>query len=117
MGDDRSEVAQPMHSLDVDRCPAPSSSDARTYAIHVTGRERCAPTVVDTDPVGRRREEFVPVDCGVRLHDGRPGAPVGGRFAGDIAGVELGEGGVEVVEVERDVRHDPLVGVDLRDAE
>ncbi len=42
---------------------------------------------------------------------------MGGRFAGEVAGVELREGGVEVVEVEHDARHDPSVGVDLDDAE
>ena len=42
---------------------------------------------------------------------------VGGRFAGEVSGVEFGEGGVDVVEVERDERDDPLVGVDLDDAE
>ena len=42
---------------------------------------------------------------------------VGGRFAGEVAGVELLEGGVDVVEVERDARRDPVVGVDLDDAE
>ena len=42
---------------------------------------------------------------------------VGGRFAGEVSGVELLEGGVDVVEVERDACHDPLVGVDLDDAE
>ena len=41
----------------------------------------------------------------------------GGRFAGKVSGVELRDGGVEVVGVERDVRRDPLVGVDLGDAE
>ena len=34
-------------------------------------------------------------------------------FAGEVAGVELGDGGLEVVEVEDDNRPDPLVGVDL----
>ena len=42
---------------------------------------------------------------------------VGCRFAGEVAGIELLEGGVEVVEVERDECHDPLVGVDLNDVE
>ncbi len=42
---------------------------------------------------------------------------VGGRFAGEVPGVELGEGGVEVVEVEHDARRDPIVGVDLDEAE
>ena len=38
---------------------------------------------------------------------------VGGRFAGEVSGVEFREGGVDVVEVEHDERRDPLVGVDL----
>ena len=42
---------------------------------------------------------------------------VGGRLAGQVPGVELLEGGVDVVDVERDACHDPLVGVDLDDAE
>ena len=41
----------------------------------------------------------------------------GCRFAGEVARVELREGGIEVVGVERDDRRDPLVGVDLDDAE
>ena len=42
---------------------------------------------------------------------------VGGRFAGEVSGVEFGEGGVDVVELERDEGDDSLVGVDLDDAE
>ena len=41
----------------------------------------------------------------------------GGRFAGEVSGVEFLEGGVDVVEVERDDRRDPVVGVDLDDGE
>ena len=39
MGDDRSEVAQPMHSLDVDVEVRARSHAARMYADQVTGRE------------------------------------------------------------------------------
>ena len=42
---------------------------------------------------------------------------VGGRFAGEIPGIEFLEGGVEVVGVEHDRRRDPVVGVDLDEAE
>ena len=42
---------------------------------------------------------------------------VGGRFVGEVPGVEFLEGGVDVVDVEHDHRRDPLVGVDLDDAE
>ncbi len=61
--------------------------------------------------------EFVPVERGVDPCDDRPRVRVGGRFAGEVSGVELLEGGVDVVEVEHDARDDPLVGVDLDDAE
>ena len=42
---------------------------------------------------------------------------VGGRFAGEVAGIELLEGGVDVVGVELETGHRPVVGVDLDDAE
>ena len=42
---------------------------------------------------------------------------VGRRFAGEVPGIELREGGVDVFGVENDESHDPLVGVDLDDVE
>ena len=42
---------------------------------------------------------------------------VGCRLAGDVSGVELRDGGVEVVDVEHDNRRHPLVGIDLDDCE
>ena len=116
MGDDRSEVAQPMHGLDVDVEVRVESHEARMYAVRSPGANVTAP-VVDVHPVRRRRGEFVPVECGVDPRDDRPRVRVGGRFAGEVSGVELREGGVDVVGVEHDVRHDPLVGIDLGDAE
>ena len=59
----------------------------------------------------------MPVEPGVASRDDRPRVRVGGGFAGEVSSVELRDGGVEVVEVEHDVRRDPLVGVDLDDAE
>ena len=38
-------------------------------------------------------------------------------FACEVPGVEFLEGGVDVVEVERDGGDDPLISVDLGDAE
>ena len=90
---------------------------ARMYADQVAGRERYPSPVVDVDPVRRRRGQLVPVERGVGLGDDRPCVRVGGRFAGEVAGVEFGEGGVDVVEVEHDARRHPVVGVDLDDAE
>ena len=62
--------------------------------------------------VGR---QLVPVESRRSRCDNRPRVRVGGRFAGEVARVELREGGVEVVGVERDLCRDPLVGVDLDD--
>ena len=117
VGDDRSEVAQPMHSLDVDAEVRREVPRARMYAVRSPGANRCRAPVVDVHTVRRRRGQFAPVECGVGLRDDRPRVRVGGRFAGEVAGVEFGEGGVDVVEVERDARRDPVVGVDLDDAE
>ncbi len=59
----------------------------------------------------------MPVERGVGPRDDRPRVRVGGRFAGEVPGVELLEGGVDVVEIEHDDRRHPLVGVDLDNAE
>ncbi len=60
-------------------------------------------SVVDVHPVRRRRGKFAPIERGVGPRDDRPRVRVGGRFAGEVPGVELLEGGVDVVEVEQDV--------------
>ena len=49
------------------------------------------------------------LSAGVGPRDDRPRVRVGGRFAGEVARIELGDGGVEVVEVEHDDRHDLVV--------
>ena len=48
----------------------------------------------------------MPVERGVAAVMSRPRVRVGGRLAGEVAGVEFLEGGVDVVEVERDGRRD-----------
>ncbi len=50
---------------------------------------------------------------GLDLRDDRPRVRVGGRFAGEVAGIELLDSSVDVVGVERDERCDPVFGVDL----
>ena len=115
MADDCSDLAEPMHRRDVDlgvRRVVPCRVEVRD---HVARGERCSATVVNVHPIRRGREELAPVEPGVATCDERPCVRVGGRFAGEIPGFELRDGGVEVVEVERDERHDPLVGVDLDD--
>ena len=61
--------------------------------------------------------EFAPVERGVGSRDDRPRVRVVGRFAGEVPGIEFFEGGVDIVEVERDMRGDPIVGVDLDNIE
>src|SRR5690242_10126189 len=98
MGDDRSELTELMHRLDVDAevwGDVPDGADGRK---HGAGRERCAPPVVDGDPV--RRWEFVSVERGVDTCDDRPRVRVGGRFTGEIACIELCESRIGVVEIE-----------------
>ena len=73
--------------------------------------------MVDVYPVRRRRGKFVAAEGGVVLRDDRPGLRVGGRFAGEISGVEFLEGGVDVVKVDCDESRDPVVGVDLDEVE
>ena len=60
---------------------------------------------------------LVSVDRRVAARDHRPCARVSGRFAGEVSGVELRDGGVEVVEVEYDDRRDLIVRVDFEDAQ
>ena len=73
------------------------------YAIRSPGANAVTAAVVDVHPVRRRRREFAPVERG-----DRPRAMTdhvcacGGRFAGEVPGVEFLEGGVDVVEVEHD---------------
>src|SRR6516165_11660999 len=102
MGDDRSETAEPMHRLDVDTevwREIPEGADGRG---RVARRERCASPVVDVYPI--RRGKFVPVERRVDRCDDRPRVRVVGRFAGEVPGVKLGEGAVEVVETEQHLR-------------
>ena len=46
--------------------------------------------------------ELTPVERSVTAGDDRPRVRVGGRFAGEVSGVEFRDGRVEVVEVEYD---------------
>ena len=91
---------------------------ARTVCGHVTRRDtlrrRRWSTMTQSDVVG---EGFAPVYRGVGYRDHRPCPRVCCCFAGEVPGVEFFEGGVDVVEVERDGGDDPLISVDLGDAE
>src|ERR1700719_787492 len=77
------------------------------------GRKRCPPAVVEAHRIRCRRGDFAPIVCNEYTGDYRPGVRVGGGLAGERAGVEFGDGGGEVVDVECDDRDDPVVGIDL----
>ena len=55
--------------------------------------------------------------CSEGTRDDRPRMCVRRRLACEVSGIEFLVGGVDVLEVECDARHDPLVGVDLDDAQ
>ena len=93
IGDDRSQTVQPMHTLDVAleiRREIPSGTEVFAKSERFDG---WAQPVVNDDVTRRRRWDFVPVERGVAPGDDRPGLYVPGRFAGEIAGIELGDGG------------------------
>ncbi len=83
------------------------SQVARMYAIRSPAANAAPRRWSMFDQVRCRRGEFVSVDRGVGIRDHRPRVRIGGRFAGEVARVELGEGGVDVVEIEHDDRRDP----------
>ena len=115
MGDDCTELGQPMHGLDIGPDLVPRSHLARMYAVN-SPAERCSrrwSMLTQSGVFG----QLVPVDRRVRPLMSDHVCAVVGRFAGEVAGIELRDGGVDVFEVEHDQRRDPLVGVDLDDAE
>jgi hypothetical protein len=115
LGRDCPDVAQSMHSLDVDvdiRHEIPIGTDEWR---HVAGRKRCRMPVIDVYPVRRRGKGLATIERGGGRRDGRPRICVLGRFACEVAGFEFREGGVDVVEVEGDRRRDPLVAIYLND--
>ena len=115
MSDDGPVVGEAMHRRDVDRgvrCVFPCGLDKPD---HVAGRESCCATVVYVHPVGCRRGDLASVEAGVGAHDCCPGLRIRGGLTCEVAGVEFGEGGIEVIEIEHDLfGHHPLA-VDFGD--
>ena len=77
------------------------------------GANGVSPAMVNVHKVGCGGGHFTPIQCGVATRDCQPRMCVSGRFAGEVASIELGDRGFQVVELEHYKRHDPLVGVDL----
>src|SRR6202011_136826 len=104
-----------MHTLgdvDADIHEVPYGTDVRGQITRVVGHERA---MIDVHRILCRRGEFVTVERGVGPRDDRPRVRVGARFAYEVPSLEFFEGGGDVVEIEKDARRDPVVGVDLDD--
>ena len=98
-----------MHSLDVDPDVWPRSHPARMYAIISPGANAVTRRWSIVTQSGVVAGSSCRSERGVASRDHRPRVRVGGRFAGEVPRVELGDGGVEVVEVEHDDRRDLIV--------
>src|ERR1700735_19406 len=106
-----------MHSFDVERDVLVEIPPGTEIFDHVTSRESCSPPMVFILEIRCRGWKFAPVNRAIRPYDDGPCVRVGGRLAGELAGIELSDGGVDVFEVERNGRYDPLLYVDLDDVE
>src|SRR5580693_1824527 len=98
-----------MYGLDVRAGVLPEVPSGADVFDPLTGRIRRYPAVVDTHRIRCRRCEFAPIVCNEGTRDYRPSACMAGRFAGEVSGVELGEGCVEVVALEHHECHEPFV--------
>src|ERR1700742_3303331 len=111
--ENRAEVVKPIRSLDVEvegLVEVPSGADVFDA---FAGRKRCPPAVVEAHHIRCRRGDFAPIMCKEYSGDYGPGARMGARLASKVPRVELGDGGVEVVELEHHECHDPFVSLDL----
>ena len=106
-----------MHNLDVGSDVLVEVNPGLEVCDPLAWREGGSPTVVDTHEIRCGRRQLASVEHRVASSDHGPRVCVGGRFAGEVSGLEFGDGGFEVVEVERYERRDLLVAVDLDDAE
>ncbi len=117
IGANRSQIVQPVDNLGVGPDGLVDFPPGMDVCGHLAGRERNHPAMVNRHAVGRIRGQLLPADRGVGSRDHRPRVRVGCRFAGEISGIELGDGVVEVVQLEYDKRSDLIVRVDFDDAQ
>src|ERR1700692_2531954 len=118
MGDDRAEVRQSMNGLDVDAALRRVFFQRGTEVCHqVTRPDRCKLSMVDVYQVGGRSGEFTSIERCIDLRNDRPRVRLRCGLTGDVAGVEFGEGSVEVVGVEGDGRCEPVICIHFEDDE
>src|ERR1700730_6997334 len=106
-----------MYDLDMDLDVRRDVEGGPRVRDYLAGRESNPPPVVDARCVRRKTGYLVPVQRGVSLRGRRPCARIGSCFAGEGPSVEVFKGGVHVVRVEHDVRREPILGVELGDAD
>ena len=114
--DDGFEFAEPMHGLDVSadiRHEVPCGTDVRVSDRSPrwlpAGDDRCRPNSLSSGGIQA-------VESRPRTGDHGPRSRMGSCFPGEVPGVEFGEGGIQVVDVEDDASRALIFGVDLRDA-
>src|SRR5690349_20204999 len=74
-------------------------------------------SVVDTYEIRCGRGCLKPVERCVAIGNDRPRVRMSGGFTGKVSGVEFLEGCVEILQVEADTRHEPVVRVRFDDSE
>ena len=116
MGDDRSELAQPMHRLDVVLVSGESPIRPR-YAIMSPGANAAPRRWSMLTQSGVVAGSSRRLKRGISRCDDRPCARVCGRFAGEVSGIEFLDGCLDVLDVEHDSRRDAAVEVGLDDDE
>ena len=87
MGDDRSDLAEPMHRPDVDLGVGRVVPCRLDVGDHVAGGESCSPTVVNAHPIGRSRKKLTTVENRVSSCDDGPRCVMGGRCVSEVAGI------------------------------
>ena len=73
--------------------------------------------MVDVYQIWCGRGHLTAIERGVYLCNHRPSLEWAAASPASVSGVELRDGGVDVVGVENDDRRHPLVGIDLDDRE
>ena len=98
-----------MHGLDRATDVGCDCSRCADMRRQVTQCNSCSPSVIDIHPIRRRRRQFVTIERRVGFQDCRPRGRVRCRFPGEVAGIELRAGSVDVTRVEKDGRRDPIL--------
>src|ERR1700754_243621 len=116
MRDDGSKVSQSMYGFRENAEVREVEHAGTQVCDQVTRRDRGKRPMVDIYRLRCSRRHLASIERGIGLHDDRPRMRVDGGFAREVTGIEFFERGVDVFEVEPNLRRDSVVGVDLDEA-